>query len=238
MRPQHLIPSIPALALGALAALVLPGCGGGGGAGEGADPAPAAQAVTVELPGIVATTDGSVVRGGGRGEDTQAQLQVGDSVDDAPVQGLLRFPLTSLLPGDRLVSAELILERVAPKPNAGGIPLGRRLVVSRTTLRSAADEDLLGSDFDATPLEGEPAFLAVPAMFLPGVSTGLGRQTVDVTRVIAADVASGEAAVALRLHFELSTDGDGQDDVVAFATTGLADPTKHPRLRLVVERTP
>lgn len=53
---------------------------------------------------------------------------------------------------------------------------------------------------------------------------------VDVTDLVAADLAAGRTTSSFRLRFEVDTDGNGDNDFVSFGTTKHVNPAFHPSL--------
>ncbi len=169
-------------------------CGCGGSSGSALLPAPT---LAVYVPPVPAG-EGFVYDGGSTGS-AGVNIQMGDSVSNVPVVGLLCFDITGL--GD-VQDAILTIHRSTIIGNPWS--MGPLLV----------DHIENGGVVDQTVFAGGTLSAAVHQL------DDQDNWVLDVTDLVAADRAAGRTTSAFRFRFASQTNGDGQLDLLRIAASG------------------
>lgn len=198
--------------LSALSFLLTTACGGAGGGGGGGPLVPA-EPVVVEVPALP-DAEGYVI------DDVSlhtgvANLAIGDNALDETSVAVLSFDLAGLGP---VSAAELTLWQgtILGDPYALG-----DLVLDHVDLGAGLD----ASDASAVALTSAALTLAPDTMWV-----------LDVTDLVAADVAAGRTRSSFRLRFDTPTDGAADNDFLRIVSSSSALTDAHPSL--VVTHTP
>ena len=186
------------------------GCGGGDGGGSEATRA-LSGTIYVELLDDGEMAHGATVPTGGR----FGLVSVGNDAADREVRGLIRFDLTRVPLGARIVSAVLRVQQTevvgAPYPALGSVVLDQ--VDAGTSPWTS--ETYFPTDPGGVNLADAIATLSVDAL--------LGERSADVTGALQTAIDLSLPTLDLRVRFSSPDDSDATEDVAGFSVGPESD---------------
>lgn len=207
------LPCLVALASALL--LALPSCGGG--SGKSSEPIQTTLTFVAEptVTGYISElTPGSLYM-----VVPDDVPKAGDDGSNNPIRGFVRFDISSLPQGTRIITADLVMTQ-GPALGTPYASLGGTLKLDHVELGTNLDD----ADWQANSLSIDFATLSMDA--------SLGTRTVPVGQQVALDVASQRATTDFRFYFPTPFSLNTMADQAIFVKPGQLT---QPRLELFVE---